>query len=128
MDLRSLQIIKDAGYIKCSEMKRLTEENRIDTFERKIFKLILGPVNDRGQFRIRCDKTYKQYKKLPLSEYVKLQRLQCASHIAKMDDGGNPKQVLQSKWQGRICTVRPQKQWENGVMEDVRSIIIKIMN
>jgi hypothetical protein len=51
-------------------------ENALSIFERKILRRIYGPVQDNGQWRIRCKEMYELCGEPDLAKCIKLKRLQ----------------------------------------------------
>lgn len=61
--------------------------SQIDAFERKM--LCYGPTNENGVWRIKYNhELYQLYKDLPLSGYIRIQRLRWAGHVVRMDEQG----------------------------------------
>jgi hypothetical protein len=61
-------------------------ENIINSYERKILRRILGPINDNGTWRIRYNKEiYTLYGDPELSTVIKLRRLQWTGHVQRME-------------------------------------------
>ena len=56
---------------------------------------------------------YQIYKEIPVSKFIRIQRLRWAGHVMRMDDGRNPKRALLGTWEG------------NGVAEDARDMGIR---
>jgi hypothetical protein len=70
-------------------------ENIINSYERKILRRILGPINDNGTWRIRYSKEmYTLYGDTELSTVIKLGRLQWAGHVQRMESQRVPRMVM----------------------------------
>jgi hypothetical protein len=59
--------------------------NIINSYEMKILRRLLWPINDNGTWRISCNKEiYSLYWDPELSTVIKLRRLQWAGHVQRM--------------------------------------------
>ena len=68
---------------------------------------------------------YQIYKEIPVSKFIRIQRLRWAGHVMRMEDGRNPKRALLGIWEGTRPRGRPRKRWEDGVAEDARDMGIR---
>jgi hypothetical protein len=60
---------------ECWTLSR-TDERALDVFERKILRRIYGPIQDKGQWRSRCNKElYDLFKEPKLSITIRIARL-----------------------------------------------------
>ena len=105
----------------------LTQASEIllDRFERKVLRRIFGAVRERDQWRIRYNhELYQLYDELEVSKIVKLQRLQWAGHVQRMDDNRMPKKVMNAqRIDGARLRGRPRARWENSVGEDAHQLL-----
>lgn len=73
------------------------QAKNLDLFERKILRRIIGPVKEEGRWRIRYNKElYKLYKDVPISNWVRLKRLEWAGHVVRMEEPRVPRKLLNS--------------------------------
>nr|XP_012224225.1 PREDICTED: uncharacterized protein LOC105673278 [Linepithema humile] len=66
---------------------------------------------------------YQQYKDISLSNFVKLQRLQWAEHVARMPEQRIPRRILESRMEGQRPAGRPRRRWREEVTEDSRNML-----
>ncbi|CAL1671965.1 unnamed protein product [Lasius platythorax] len=95
-----------------SEAWILTEKtiNKINVFERKILRQILGPKREGENWRIRYNhEIYQQYKDPPLSDFIKLQKLRWAGNVIRMENNRLPQKALNSKIFGKKPVGKPRK-------------------
>ena len=98
--------------------------NFLNTFERKILRRILGPINENGVWRIRFNhELYQLYKEPTITTYIKIQRLRWAGHLVRMERSRAPNRVFNGRMEGRRPVGRPRKRWEDEVSEDSRSLL-----
>ena len=72
----------------------------VDTFERKILRRIIGPIQENSSWRLRYNnELYQIYKEIPVSKFIRIQRLRWAGHVMRMEDGRNPKRALLGTWE-----------------------------
>jgi hypothetical protein len=94
-------------------------ENIINSYERKILRRILGPINDNGTWRIRHNKeTYTLYGDPELSTVKKLRRLHWAGHVQRMESQSIPRMVMAGQMFGKCPVGKPKKRWMDAVKED----------
>jgi hypothetical protein len=99
-------------------------ENRINLYERKILRRILGPINDNGTWRIRYNKEiYTLYGDPELSTVIKLRRLQSAGHVQRMESQSVPRMVMAGLMVGKRPEGKPKKRWMDAVKEDSYQIL-----
>jgi hypothetical protein len=99
-------------------------ESIINSYERKILRRILGPTNDNGTWRIRCNKEiYTLYGDTETSTVIKLRRLQWAGHVQRMEGQSLPRMVMASQMFGKRPIGKPKKRWMDAVKEDIYQIL-----
>ena len=100
-------------------------EHLLDTFERKVLRRIFGAVRERGEWRIRYNlELYQLYDELQVSKIVKLQRLQWAGHVQRMNDDRMPKKVMNAqRVDGARLRGRPRARWEHSVCEAAHQML-----
>jgi hypothetical protein len=85
-------------------------ENIITSYERKILRRILGPINDNGTWRIRYNKEiYTLYGDPELSTVITLRRLQWAGHVQRMESQSIPRMVMAGQMFGKHPVGKPEK-------------------
>ena len=57
----------------------------------------------------------RQYKEIPFSKFIRIQRFCWAGHVMRMEGGRNPKRALLGTWEGTRPRGRPRKRWEDGL-------------
>ena len=70
---------------------------RLNIFERKVYRRILGPVydNEKENWRILINKEiYAMVKKPTITETIRLHRLRWFGHVERMEENRIPKRVL----------------------------------
>lgn len=98
---------------------------RLDRFERKILRRIFGPCRAPApdHFRIRSNaEVMAMYNDVPLTSFIKIQRLRWAGHVARMDDSRLPGVILASEPPGRRPVGRPRLRWGDRVRADAERL------
>ena len=73
------------------------ERKQLSIFERKVCRLILGPVDDREieNWRILTNKViYASVKKPTIIETIRLNRLRWFGHVQRMEENRIPKSII----------------------------------
>lgn len=100
---------------------------KIDIFERKVLRRILGPIKENGAYRLRKNKElYTIYGDVKLSDYVRIQRLKWLGHLLRMDDGRTVKRLYQGYPEGVRARGRPRSRWKDKVSEDLQSFKVSL--
>ena len=96
----------------------------INVYERKVLRMILGPVNINGEWRIRFnDELYSMYKDATIVRKIKAQRLRWLGRIARMDADDVPRKIFDTIPQGgQRGRGMPRLQWQDSVLADVKYI------
>jgi hypothetical protein len=93
--------------------------NIINSYERKILRRILGPINDNGTRRIRYNKEINTlYGDPELSTVIKLRRQQWAGHVQRVESQSVPRMVMAGQMFGKRPVGKPKKRWMDAVKED----------
>lgn len=96
----------------------------LDTFERRVLRRILGPVNDGEAWRVRYnDELYNIYEAPRLSVHARLSRLRWAGHVQRMPPSRVPKRILEGHPGGRRRVGRPRLRWEDEVRKDAAELL-----
>jgi hypothetical protein len=100
------------------------KENIINSYERKMLRRILGPINDNGTWRIRYNKEiYTLCGDPELSTVTKLRRLQWAGHVQRMESQSIPRMVMAGQMFGKRAVGKPKKRWMDALKEDSYKIL-----
>jgi hypothetical protein len=120
-------IIKPAvtyGYEAWTLTKR--EESHINIWERKVLRKIFGPVNDRGNWRIRSNKELTDlYQDTDLVTVIKTSRLRWLGHVCRVEEQRDPKKTIEGKPGRRRSRGKPQKRWIDNVEDDLTKTGLK---
>ena len=104
----------------------LTDELRLNTWERKILRRIYGPVCDQGEWRIRTNQeVYDLYEEPSLVAEIKSWRLRWLGHLERMPENRGVKKAYQQKPEGRRLPGRPRMRWQDDVESDLRQLNIR---
>lgn len=116
-----------ATYASETWVLKKSAANRIDMFERKILRRILGPVKEDGVYRLRKNReVYSLYGDMRISDYVRLQRLKWLGHLHRMDDSRTVREVYRGRPEGVRARGRPLGRWKDGVAEDLRNFNVSL--
>jgi len=64
-----------------------SDESILGVFERKILRVIFGPTNDNGEWRIKYNnELYTLYKGSDKATYIKINLLKWAGHVIGMEE------------------------------------------
>ena len=99
------------------------QEKRLEVFENKVLRTIVGPVYDRErqEWRRRHNWELRERTKQPhVSQFVKGRRIQWAGHVARMEEERLPKKILLAHVEGRRPIGRPRKDWKRCLEEDLQ--------
>jgi len=110
-----------------SETWTLTKRDRkrLNIFERKVYRRILGPVydNEKENWKILTNKEiYASVKKPTIIETVRLNRLCWFGHVERMEENRIPKRVLYMTLGTTRFRGRPRNRWQDEVREDGRIV------
>ena len=88
-----------------------------------MLRRIYGPVNDKGEWRIRTNRElYQLCDEKDIVRFCKLSRLRWAGHVMRQDDDDLARRVLLSEPGGKRPRGRPRLCWEDGVKGDVAKL------
>jgi CRISPR/Cas system CMR-associated protein Cmr3 (group 5 of RAMP superfamily) len=74
------------------------DENILRRFERKIMRIIYGPVRQGREWRIRNNEEIDNIiRKKDIVRYVKERRISWVGHVERMEDSRMPKRVMREK-------------------------------
>lgn len=104
-----------------------TLADKIDVFERRILRRILGPVRENQVHRQRKNRElYLLYGDMQLSHFIRIQRLKWLGHIHRMDDSRTVKRLYIGHPEGVRARGRPRGRWKDSVSEDLRTLKISL--
>ena len=99
------------------------QENMLNTFERKILRYILGPIQEAGLWRQRMnDELYEIYKDCSIVAFIKSVRIRWAGHVQRMAESKTAKKVMTGSMQGGRSQGRPRKRWIDCVESDLQQL------
>jgi hypothetical protein len=99
------------------------DEAILGVFERKIMRAIFGPTNDNGEWKIKFNnELYTQYKENDTVTYIKINGLNLARHVIRLEEQSAARRVLVAAVEGRRQRGRPKLRWEDAVMEDAMKL------
>jgi hypothetical protein len=94
------------------------KERLAQIFERKVYRIILGPVyhNETENWRILTNKEdYVVVKKPTITETIRLHRLCWFGHVQRMEENRIPKTVLYMNLETTRPGGRPRNRWQDEV-------------
>ena len=121
LKLRPKNTIIEKTLTYASENWLLTKRDRkqIKVFERKVYRRILGPINDneKENWRILTNKEiYTVVKKPTITETIRLNRLHWFGHVQRMEENRIPKKVLYMNLGTTRLRGRPRNRWQDEEM------------
>jgi hypothetical protein len=122
--------IIDKTLTYASETWILTKRDRkqLNIFERKVYRSILGPLNDneKENRRILTNKQiYAILKKPTITETIRLHRLHWFGHAQRIEENRIPKRVLYMNLETTRPRGRSRNRWQDEVREDGRIVVEK---
>jgi hypothetical protein len=102
------------------------DEARLGVFERKILRIICGPLCEGATWRSRYNaELYRLYDEIDLVTAIRTSRLRWAGHIVRMKDNLPCKKITLDKPEGRRRVGRPNLRWMDGVMRDAERLEVR---
>ncbi|MGI4816809.1 MAG: reverse transcriptase domain-containing protein [Janthinobacterium lividum] len=100
---------------------------RLLVFERRVLRIIFGPVSINGDWRSRYnDELYNLYTDETIVQKIKAQRLRWLGHVFRMDDSAPQKTCLFSKpGNDNRGKGRPKARWMDSVDKDLTKLRVK---
>jgi hypothetical protein len=101
------------------------DRKQINTFERKVYRRILGPVydNEKENWRILTNKEIYASVKIPtITETIRLNRLHWFVHVQRMEENRIHKKVLYMNLVATRLKGRSTNRWQGEVKEDGRLV------
>jgi len=127
LKLRLKNTIIDKTLTYGSETWILTKRDtgKLNIFERKVYRRILGPVydNEKENWRILTNKEiYASVKNCTVMETIRLDRLRWFGHVQRMKENRIPKTVLYMNLGTTRLRSIPRNRWQDEVREDGRIV------
>ena len=95
-------------------------------FERKVLRIIFGPICVNGVWRSRYNRELDYlYTDASIVLKIKTQRLRWLGHVYRMDDSAPPRKSIFSEPSGRRKQQRPKTRWMNAVEDDLTKLRCK---
>lgn len=99
-------------------------EERVNRFERKVLRCIIGPTREDGIWRRRYNnELYEVFDDPELSTFIKINRLRLAGHVIRMDDNRIPKRLMVAEISGNRPVGRPRRRWIDSVTADAEAML-----
>jgi hypothetical protein len=96
-------------------------------FERRILRMIYGPVNDTGKWRTRySNEFYTLYDELDIAKVIKTGRLRCLGHFFRMQEVGSCRKLTVLKPEGTRRLGEPKLGRLDSVEEDLKNMSVRI--
>jgi hypothetical protein len=87
-----------ANYVPETWTLRVTEENALKMFERKIIRRIYGSVMENNVWRTRYNEELNTLLKgEDIVRFIKPQRIRWLGHVKRMEDNAMPKRILKGR-------------------------------
>lgn len=103
-----------------------TDENLLGCFERKVLRLIFGPVCIDGVWRRRFNnELYGLYSDVDLVKKLKIQRLRWLGHVERMDTDAPARRIFESTPDGLRSRGRPHLRWRAQVESDLNQLGVR---
>jgi hypothetical protein len=97
--------------------------NILGVFERKISRVIFGPTNENGEWRIKHNnELYTLYKESDIVTYIKINLLRWVGRVIRLEEQSHARRVLVAVVEGRRKRGRPKLRWEDGMMDDAKKM------
>ena len=95
-------------------------------FERKVMRKIFGPMrSEDGYWRIKINQEISDILKgQNIIEFIKKQRLNWLGHVERMAED-NVQKIKRWKPMSKRPIGRPKTRWEDGILEDIRSMDVR---
>ena len=100
--------------------------NKLTTFERKVMRKTFGPTRTAdGCWRIKTNQEINYtLKGQNIIRFIKKQRLNWLGHVERMAEDNIVQKIKRWKPMSKRPIGRPKTRWEDGVLEDIKSINI----
>jgi hypothetical protein len=96
----------------------------LNTFERKILRIIYGPTHERGYWRPRWNnELYGLYSEPHIVEDIKIGRPEWVGHIIRMEELRIPKKVLNGNFHTTRPVGGPRTRWADVSQRDALQLL-----
>jgi len=103
-----------------------TDEDALGRFERKVLRVIFGPVCINGEWRRRFnDELYGLYNDIDLAKRVRINRLRWLGHLERMDISAPARKVFEFNPEGQRNRGRPHLKWRTQVERDLNHLGVR---
>ena len=100
-----------------------SDEKMLDLFERKVLRMIYGPVCIEGEWRTRYNhELYLLYGEATVTRKIRTQRLSWLGHLARMSEDSVAKRVFERNPEGRSGRGCPKLRWKDSVVDDYQKL------
>jgi hypothetical protein len=103
----------------------LREEHRLRVFETRVLRRIFGPKRDEvtGEWRKLHNEELRDSYSLPsIIRMIKLRRMKCMRHVARMGEKRNEYRLLVGKPEGKRQLGRPRCRWVHNIKIDLGEV------
>ena len=102
------------------------DEQLLNVFERKILRMIYGPIFVDGEVRRRpTAEIYSMCKQQPVVNKIRTKRLKWAGHVNRMDECLPARKVLFTNLSGTRSVGGQRKKWRNLVEQDTKKLGVR---
>ncbi|KAJ8891988.1 hypothetical protein PR048_004553 [Dryococelus australis] len=109
--------------LHCSKIwtTRKACRDKIDKFERRVTRAILGLIKDRGEWRqMTNEEVYSVISRCKITNILKSRRIQCAGHVIRMPDDAMSTAVME-EIPSKMCPLgRPRLRWWDELGKDLK--------
>lgn len=100
-----------------------SDEELLAVFERRILRIIYGPVCEEGEWRIRYNnELYQLYQHPSVVRKLRTRRLQWAGHVQRMEENVPARKCFSTNPNGYRKKGRPRTRWSDIISRDARAI------
>ena len=100
-----------------------SDEKMLDLLERKVLRMIYGPVCIEGEWRTLYNhELYLLYGEATVTRKIRTQRLRWLGHLSRMSEDSVAKRVFERNAEGRRGRGRPKLRWKDSVLHDYQKL------
>jgi hypothetical protein len=98
------------------------EEHRLRVSENRVLRKIFGPKREEdGSWRkLHNDEFLGLYSSPNIVRVIKLRRMKCAGHVARMGEGRGAYRVLVGRPEGKRPLGRTRRRWDDNIKRNLR--------
>ena len=102
------------------------DDLRLGVFERKILRIIYGPICEGATLRSRyTEELYRLYDETDLVTTIRITKVRWAGHVVRMQDNLPCKKIARDKPEGRRRVGKPNLGWMDEVMRDAERLGVR---